>query len=406
MDLLRRLFDAAVASAAPERCLPPHLPAPPRGRTLVLGAGKAAAEMARVFEERYPAPAAGLVVTRYGHGAPTRAIEVIEAGHPVPDAAGEAAARRMLSLARALGPDDLAVVLLSGGGSALLPLPAPGLTLADKQAVTGALLRAGAPIAEINTVRRHLSAIKGGRLAQAVRPAGLLTLAISDVPGDDPLAIASGPTIADPTTRADARAVLDRYRVPVPAAVRAHLAADAGAPAAPWGEYRLIACPADALAAAARAAEAAGYRPVPLGDAVEGEARAVAAAHAGLARAHLARGERVALLSGGELTVAVTGDGVGGPSHEYALALMLACGGDPRLSGLAGDTDGIDGTAEAAGAWFDGATLAAARAAGLDPEGALARHDAGRFFAALGHRLVTGPTRTNVNDFRVVLVDP
>jgi hydroxypyruvate reductase len=406
MALLRRMFEAAVASAQPEHCLPPHLPQPPKGRTVVVGAGKASAEMARVLEQHYPAPVEGLVVTRYGHGAPTRSIEIVEAGHPVPDANGEDAARRILRMAGNLTADDLVICLLSGGGSALLPLPAPGLSLEDKQAVTAALLRAGASIAEINCVRRHLSAITGGRLAKAARPARLLTLAISDVPGDDPLVIASGPTVPDPTTFADARAVIARYRLEVPASVTRHLEAGRDVPADPWGGYVLIARPAAALDAAAALAADAGYRPVLLGDAVEGEAREVAGQHAVLTKDFLVRGERVALISGGELTVTITGGGIGGPSHEYVLALMLACGGDLRLSGMACDTDGIDGAAAAAGAWFDGGTMALAAAAGLDPANALKRNDAGVFFAAIGRQIISGPTRTNVNDIRVILVDP
>ncbi len=406
MDLLRRMFDAAVRAAQPEHCLPPHLPNPPRGRTVVVGAGKASAEMARVLEAHYPAPVEGLVVTRYGHAAPTTSIEIAEAGHPVPDANGERAARRILGMVTGLTPDDLVICLLSGGGSALLPLPAPGLTLADKQAVTSVLLKAGATISEINCVRRHLSAIKGGRLAQAARPARLLTLAISDVPGDDMLVIASGPTVPDPTSFADARAVLDRYRLEVPRAVRRHLDTGADVPAEPWGDYVLVARPADALAAAAAVAESAGYKVVELGDAIEGEARHVAAQHAALARDFLGRGERAALVSGGELTVTVTGDGTGGPSHEYVLALMLGCGGDPRLSGMACDTDGIDGATEAAGAWFDAGAMALASQAGVDPAQAQRRNDSGAFFAALDRQVISGPTRTNVNDLRVILVDP
>lgn len=404
MDLLRHMFDAAVAAAQPAHCLPPHLPAPPEGRTIVVGAGKASAEMARVLEQHYAAPVGGLVVTRYGHGAPTRSIEIVEAGHPVPDASGERGARRALAMVQDLSADDLVICLLSGGGSALWPLPAPGLSLADKQAVTSALLKAGATIAEINCVRRHLSAIKGGRLAQAVRPARLLTLAISDVPGDDPLVIASGPTVPDPTSFADARAVLARWGVDAPGSVRRHLETAADTPAEPWGDYVLIARPADALAAAAEVAGQAGYRAVVLGDDIEGEARHVARQHAGLARRFLARGERVALISGGELTVTMIGDGIGGPSHEYALALMSACGGEARVSAIACDTDGIDGGSPAAGAWFDGDTLARAGAAGLDPDAFLARNDAGGFFTATGNEVVSGPTRTNVNDFRAILI--
>ncbi|MEN3951357.1 glycerate kinase [Iodidimonas sp. SYSU 1G8] len=406
MQVLRDMFGAAVASASPSLCLPPHLPSPPKGRTIVVGAGKASAEMARVLEDHYPAPVEGLVVTRYGHGAPTRSIEVAEAGHPVPDAAGEAAARRILALVADLTADDLVIVLLSGGGSALLPVPAPGLTLADKQGVTSALLRSGATITEINCVRRHLSGIKGGRLAAAARPARLVTLAISDVPGDDPLVIASGPTVPDPTSFADALMVLDRYRVSVGPLVRACLERGADRVLRTRGAYVLIARPADVLRAAAGVAADAGYRPVILGDAIEGEAREVAKIHGALALDFLARRERVALISGGELTVTMQGVGIGGPNHEYALALMLACGGTPGLGGMACDTDGIDGVTNAAGAWFDGQTLASARGLGLDPADVLRRNDVGAFFAALDRQLVTGPTRTNVNDFRAVLIDP
>lgn len=405
MELLRRMFDAAVASAQPETCLPPHLPPPPAGRTIVVGAGKASAEMARVLEAHYPAPVEGLVVTRYGHGAPTHAIEIVEAGHPVPDTVGESAARRILAAVDGLTSDDLVICLLSGGGSALLPLPAPGLTLADKQDVTSALLAAGANIGEINCVRRHLSAIKGGRLARAARPARLLTLAISDVPGDDPLVIASGPTVPDPTTFDDARSVIERYRLDLPAPVRRHLRTGIDLPPERWGDYVLVARPSDALAAVASVAAAAGYRPVLLGDAIEGEARDVAADHARLAREYAGRGAKVALISGGELTVTITGDGAGGPNHEYMLALMMACGGDPTLSAMACDTDGIDGATDAAGAWFDAATADWAALAGVDPQVSLRRNDAGTFFRTIDHQVVSGPTRTNVNDVRVILID-
>jgi hydroxypyruvate reductase len=405
-ELLRRMFDAAVAAAQPEHCLPPHLPAPAGGRTIVIGAGKASAEMARVLEAHYAGPVEGLVVTRYGHAVPTRRIEIVEAGHPVPDATGEEAGRRILELVRDLDEDDLVICLLSGGGSALLPVPAPGLSLEDKQAVTGALLRAGATIGEINCVRRHLSAIKGGRLALAARPARLLTLAISDVPGDDPLVIASGPTVPDPTSFSDARGIVERYRLDLPQAVHRHLEGSKDEPAEHWGDYVLVARPAQALEAAAEVAREAGYRPVVLGDALEGEAREVATEHAALARRHLEAGERVALISGGELTVTMKGDGVGGPNHEYVLTLMLECNSSGHFAGLAADTDGIDGSSEGAGAWFDEASLSLAAESGLDGGDALAGNDAGGFFAGLGRQVVTGPTRTNVNDFRVVLVDP
>ena len=405
MKLLRQMFEAAVAAAQPAACLPPHLPGPPKGRTIVVGAGKAAAAMAQAVERHYPATVSGLVVTREGHSLPTDDIEVVEASHPVPDARGEVAARRILDLVSGAGADDLVLCLLSGGGSALLPLPAPGLTLEYKRQVTDALVKSGATISEINTVRRHLSAIKGGRLAEAAKPARLLTLAISDVPGDDPVAIASGPTVPDPTTFADARDVLRRYEIDASPAVSRHLETGVDAPGDPWGDYVLIARPADALAAAAGVAMDAGYEPVVLGDAIEGEASGVALEHAALAREHAGHGKKVALISGGELTVTVTGNGSGGPNHEYVLALMLALGRDAQISALACDTDGMDGSTGVAGAWFTGNPA-------MDDvlvdrmETVLRDHDSGRFFRELDQQVVSGPTQTNVNDFRVILVDP
>lgn len=405
--LLRCLLDAALASALPARCLPPHLPAPPAGRTVVVGAGKAAATMAQAVEAHWQGPLEGLVVTRYDHRVPTRAIEVVEAAHPVPDAGGREAAARILSLAQGLGAEDLALCLVSGGGSALLTLPAPGVALEDKQAVTGALLRSGAAIGEINCVRKHLSAIKGGRLSAACYPARVVSLLISDVPGDDLAVIGSGPTVPDPTTFADALAVLGRYGIGEPPAVIRHLesAADEtlkeGDPRLAGAETRIIATPAMALAAAAEAARAAGCEPVILGDALEGEARVLARDHAALAR-DAAPG--TVLLSGGEATVTVTGEGRGGPNAEYALALALALDGAPGIHAIACDTDGIDGTEDNAGALVTPETLAQGRACGEDAAARLAANDAYGYFAALGDLVMTGPTLTNVNDFRAILV--
>lgn len=407
-QLLRRLFMAALEAARPSVCVPPHLPPPPRGGTVVVGAGKAAAAMARAVEEHWPGPLSGLVVTRYGHAVPCRSIEVIEAAHPVPDAAGETAARRILSLVSAAGKDDLVLCLMSGGASALLALPAPGLTLADKQKVNALLLRSGATIAEMNTVRKHLSAIKGGRLARAALPATLLTLAISDVPGDDPAVIGSGPTVADPSSLAEARAVLERYRIPVSERVRRHLADPAretpkpGGPGLAHAGFRLVATPAAALAAAAKAIREAGREPLLLGDAIEGEARRVAVEHANLVLG--ARPGQV-LISGGETTVTVRGAGRGGRNAEYLLALALALDGRPGISALACDTDGIDGSEANAGAVIRPDTLARARTLGLDARAMLENNDAYGFFAALGDLVATGPTLTNVNDFRAIVID-
>ena len=405
--LLRRLLDAAIESAQPAHCLPPHLPEPPAGRSVVVGAGKAAAAMARAVEDHWDGALEGLVVTRYGHSVPTRAIDVVEAAHPVPDAGGRAAAARILAEAEALGADDLALCLISGGGSALLTLPAPGIALADKQAVTGALLRSGAAIGEINCVRKHLSAIKGGRLGAACQPARVVSLLISDVPGDDPAVIGSGPTVPDPTTFADARAVLRKYGIDEPAAVIRHLeqgreeTPKQGDPRLAGAEARIVATPAMALAAAADAARKAGYAPVVLGDALEGEARVLARDHAALA---LAAAPGTVLLSGGEATVTVTGSGRGGPNAEYALALALALDGAPGIFAIACDSDGIDGTEDNAGALVTPDTGARARAAGEDAAARLAANDAYAFFAALGDLVMTGPTLTNVNDFRAILV--
>ncbi len=418
-EFLRALFDAALAAADPYQAIAQRLPAAVRGRTVVAGAGKASAAMARAFDTLWPGPLEGLVLTRYGHAVPCERIEIVEASHPVPDDSGVRAARRILALARGLGPDDQLVFLASGGGSALLTLPAPGLTLADKQQVTRALLRSGATIAEINAVRKHLSAIKGGRLAAAAAPARIVTLAISDVPGDDPAVIASGPTVPDATTFADARAVLAKYRIGEPAAVMAHLAAAAAEtpkredPIFARTQFELVASPQESLRAAAEAALRRNIAPIVLSDRIEGEAREVARVHAAIAlqlRAGQFRaGDRVVLppavlLSGGETTVTVTGKGRGGRNAEFLLALAVALDGTPGISALACDTDGIDGTEANAGAILYPDSMARAAARGIAGAAALADNDGYGFFAALGDLVVTGPTLTNVNDFRAILV--
>ncbi len=411
---LEGLFQAAVAAALPEKAIAGNLPKAPRGRTIVLGAGKASAAMARAVEDSWTGPLEGLVVTRTGHGVPCRRIEVVEASHPVPDARGEDAARRILALAKSAGPDDLVLCLISGGGSALLALPADGLSLADKQAVNRALLASGADIAEMNCVRKHLSAIKGGRLAAAAFPAETVSLLISDVPGDDPSVIASGPTVADPTTFADARAVLSRYGIKPPEAVARHLAGAADETPKP-GDRRLarsriviVASPMASLLAAAATARAAGIEPLILGDALEGEAREVGRVMAGIALSVSRHGSPVAkpavLLSGGETTVTVKGRGRGGRNAEFLAGLALGLGGAPGIHALAADTDGIDGSEDNAGAFVMPDTLMRARAAGLDARALLEANDCYSLFAGLGDLLVTGPTRTNVNDFRAVLV--
>jgi glycerate 2-kinase len=465
--LLNSLFEAAVGAASPAKLFPGRLPEPPPGRVLVVGAGKAAAAMAQAVEDNWEGPLDqlyGLVVTRYGHGVPTRRIEVVEAAHPVPDAAGREAAARILTLVRGLSADDLLICLISGGGSALLAAPLPGISLEDKRTVNRALLRCGAPIDEINCVRKHLSAIKGGRLAAAAHPARVITYLISDVPGDDPSVVASGPTVPDPTSYADALRVLGKYGVDVPPAVKMLLRAGtaaslpqltfrvddadrvlaaATAPETPkpgdpgfaGDEVVVLATARDALAAAARVAQQAGVAPVVLGDAVEGEAREVAGAHARLAlalarqdspsaeaqlRSGLVAFSRPAceldplahglprppyvLISGGETTVTVQGNGRGGRDAEYALALAVALAGHPAISAIACDTDGIDGTETNAGALIAPDTLDRARSAGLDAAAMLAANDAYSFFDELGDLVVTGPTHTNVNDFRAVLI--
>ena len=413
-DLLRKMFDAAIARAMPEKCVPPFLPRPPRGRTIVVGAGKAAATMAQAVENHWPGELSGLVVTRYGHHAPCRRIEVVEASHPVPDLAGREAAERMLKLVQGLGEDDLVLCLISGGGSALLALPAHGLTLQDKQAINRALLKSGANITEMNCVRKHLSAIKGGRLAAAACPARVVTLTISDVPGDDPAVIASGPTVPDRTTFADARAILGKYQIREPAGVVEHLRAardetpKPGDPRLARCETHLIAAPQQSLEAAAEVARAAGFTPLILGDALEGESREVAMVHAGIARQVLRHDQPVqapcVLLSGGETTVTVRGKGRGGRNAEFLLALTVALDGLPGVYAMAGDTDGVDGTDDNAGAILTPDTLARAAAAGVDAKARLADNDGYSFFSALGDLVRTGPTLTNVNDFRAILV--
>ena len=413
-QLLAELFRTAVDAANPVQCLPPHLPQQPARRTVVVGAGKAAALMAQAVEDHWPGPLEGLVVTRLGHGAPCRRIEVIEATHPVPDDAGERAARRILDSVSALTADDLVLCLISGGGSALLALPAGGLSLADKRTVTTDLLRSGATIAEINCVRKHLSAIKGGRLAAAAHPAPFVNLLISDVPGDDPAIIASGPGVPDPTSFADARAVLEHYGLSVPEAVRARFDAAADETPKP-GDKRLVrsrvvvcATPAEALGRTAAFASSLDIETTVLGDAIEGEARKLAESHARLALDTRQRGGDglQLLLSGGEATVTMTGKGRGGPNAEYALALAVALDGAPGICALACDTDGIDGSEDNAGAIIFPDTLERARAASLDPAALLADNDSYGFFAGLDDLVVTGPTRTNVNDFRAILIAP
>ena len=422
-EFLESLFRGAVAAAHPAHCLPPQLPEPPaQGRLIVLAAGKAAGSATEVAESHYLARLpkqrlAGLAVTRHGYGRPTALIPVIEAGHPVPDEAGRAAAEKMLTLADGAGASDLVLVLLSGGASANLIAPAPGLSFADKQAATRALLNSGANIGEFNCVRKHLSRIKGGRLARRAHPAKVVTLAISDVPGDDPAVIGSGPTVADPTTLADARAIIAKYRLDVPPSVMAALENPQNESPKPGDaffagtDYRIIARPADALAAAQAQARAAGYDCVVLGDQLEGEARAVAAEHARLARDYAAQGRRVVILSGGELTVTLGPNrkGRGGPNQEYALALAMHLDGAANIAAMAADTDGTDGGRgrpdDPAGAFIDETTVKRALAAGLDPAAFLAENDSTGFFNGIGDLYIPGPTFTNVNDFRAIVVE-
>jgi hydroxypyruvate reductase len=412
--LLVKMFKAAIESAQPEHCIPPHLPEPGPGRTIVIGAGKASAAMARALEQHWAGPLTGLVVTRYGYAVPCERIEIVEAAHPVPDDAGLQAARRMMELVRGLSADDTVICLISGGGSSLLPLPLDGITLEDKQDVNRALLASGATISEMNCVRRHLSAIKGGRLGAACHPARVVTLLISDVPGDQPRDIASGPTVGDPTTCHDALDIVKRYGIALPAAVREVLESGRGESIKPDDpvlsrcETRMIATPQMALEAAAAVAKQAGITPYILGNAIEGEARDVGKAMAGIARQVADYGQPFAhpcvMLSGGETTVTVRGQGRGGRNVEFLLSLGLALEGRAAIHAIAGDTDGVDGQEEIAGAVLAPDTLARAWDLGIKPADALQDNDGHGFFGALGDSVVTGPTLTNVNDFRAILV--
>ena len=413
--LLHEMFEAAVKAAQPEHCGPRYLPDTPRGRTIVVGAGKASAAMAQALEKHWQGELSGLVVTRYGYSVPCDRVEIVEAAHPVPDAAGLAAARRIFERVSGLGPDDLVICLISGGGSALLSLPGEGITLEDKQAINRALLRSGATIGEMNCVRRHLSAIKGGRLAARCFPARVVNLLISDVPGDKPIDIASGPTVGDPTTCDDALDILRRYDIALAPAVRALLesaAAESVKPDDPRMQHivtRLVATPQKALEAAASVARERGVTPLILGDSIEGEARDVGKVMAGIARQVALHGQPArrpcVLLSGGETTVTVRGEGRGGRNVEFLLALTIALGGQPGTYAIACDTDGVDGQEEIAGAVMTPDSLERARALGIHPRDALENNDGHGFFGALGDAVVTGPTLTNVNDFRAILLE-
>lgn len=411
---LRGLFDAAVAAALPERSIRAHLPHRPKGRTVVVGAGKGAAQLAQALERAWDGPLFGVVVTRYGYGAPCERIEILEAAHPEPDEAGLVATSRLFDAVRGLGPDDLVIALICGGGSALLPSPPPGLTLADEIAVNRALLASGAPISEMNALRKHVSGVKGGRLALAAAPARVASLIVSDIPGDDPALVASGPTVPDPSGPETARGVVRRYGLALPPGVLAHLETDAcrapdpADPAFARNTVEIIASAAVSLEAAQAAARAAGVEAVILSDAIEGEAREVARVHAAVAREIAGRdrpfAKPVALLSGGETTVTLRGKGKGGRNGEFALSLALAIDGVAGITALAADTDGIDGSEDNAGAIVDGGTAGRVRASGADPRDLLAGNDAWTALHAAGDLLVTGPTGTNVNDFRAVLI--
>lgn len=413
-DLLDTMLKAALAAADPAHCVPAGLPEPGAGRTIVIGAGKASAAMARAVEDNWTGPLEGLVITRYGHSVDCDHIEIVEAAHPVPDEAGQKAAARLLELVSDLTADDLVLCLISGGGSALLAAPAPGLTLEDKQAVNRSLLASGATITEMNCVRKHLSAMKGGRLAAAAAPAGLVTLLISDIPGDDPAAVASGPTIADETTSADALSVISKYDMDVPDQVIRHLESPESETPKPDDpvfantETIMIATPGMAVAAAAKVARDAGFAVHELGDAIEGESREVGREQAALAL-DIAGGRGpvaapAVLLSGGETTVTIRGDGRGGPNSEFALALAIALDGHPAIEAVACDTDGVDGSEDNAGARVSPDILTRAAQAGVDPAALLANNDAYGFFQAVDGLVMTGPTLTNVNDFRAILI--
>ncbi|MDB5595363.1 MAG: ttuD [Hyphomicrobiales bacterium] len=410
---LRQIFDAAVASAAPGPAVLRNLPDKPRGRCIVVGAGKASAAMAAALDAAWSdVDVSGVVVTRYGHAVPAGRIEILQASHPVPDAMSETAARRIIAAVQELGPDDLVIALISGGGSALLALPAGDMTLGDKQAVNRALLASGATITEMNAVRKHLSSIKGGRLAAAAAPAHVVTLVISDVPGDDPAAIASGPTAPDPSTIAEVREIVSRYRLQLPEAARRLL--EQGVETPKPGDFptdvRLIAAPSLALAAAAETARALGFAPLILGDAIEGESRELGTIMAGIARSVQLNGHPVAapavLLSGGETTVTIGQGpaGRGGRNTEFLLGFAIAMAGQPGIWAVAGDSDGIDGTEDAAGALVGPGTLVRARAAGCDPRHHLVAHDSYSLFDATDDLIRTGPTLTNVNDIRAILI--
>jgi glycerate 2-kinase len=414
-ELLRQMFDAAIDAAQPALCVPPHLPRKPLGRLVVIGAGKASAAMAKAAEDHWDAAdLSGVVVTRYGYSVPCRRIEIVEAAHPVPDGAGLAAARRILKTVQGLRADDIVLCLISGGGSSLLVLPLDGLTLDDKQMVNRALLKSGATISEMNCVRRHLSAIKGGRLAAACHPAKVVSLLISDVPGDDPINIASGPTVPDPTTCADALAIIERYAIDVAPNVREILQSGRGDTVNPGDprlrdiDTRIIAAPQMALEAAANVAREAGVSVMILGDSIEGEARDVGKVMAAVARQVALHGQPCAapcvLLSGGETTVTLRGQGRGGRNVEFLLSLGIALDGQAGVYALAGDTDGVDGAEEIAGAYLTPDSLARARAKGIKPRDSLANNDGHGFFGAIGDSVVTGPTLTNVNDFRAILI--
>jgi glycerate 2-kinase len=412
--LLKAMFKAGVDAALPSLCVPAHLPPRPRGRTVIIGAGKASGAMAKALEDAWDGPLEGLVVTRYGYRVPTERLEVVEAAHPVPDAAGREAAQRIFKMVQGLTQDDLVLCLISGGGSALLALPAEGITLEDKQAVNKALLKSGATISEMNTVRKHLSAIKGGRLAKAAYPARVVALMISDVPGDDPSIIASGPTVPDPSTNADALAIIAKYKIEVPESVLRVLRTNEetpkpGDPCFDRVENVMIATPQASLEAAAEVARKAGVTPVILGDSIEGESRDVALVHAGIARQCALRGQPqeppCVLISGGETTITLKGKGKGGRNTEFLLALAIALDGLPNIYALAGDTDGVDGSEDNAGALIYPDTLERAEKAGLNPKAMLADNDPYTFFKGIGDLLETGPTLTNVNDLRAILIE-
>ena len=413
-ELLKAMFKAGVDAALPSLCVPPHLPPRPKGRTVIIGAGKASGAMAKALEDAWDGPLDGIVVTRYGYRLPTERLEVVEAAHPVPDAAGREAAQRIFKAVQGLTEDDLVLALISGGGSALLAAPAEGISLEDKQAVNKALLASGATISEMNTVRKHLSAIKGGRLARAAYPAKVVALMISDVPGDDASIIASGPTVPDPSTNADAIAIVEKYGIDLPPSVRQVLETIEETPKAgdkcfDKVENVMIATPQASLEAAAEVARAAGVTPVILGDSIEGESRDVGLVHVGIARQCAMRGQPMeppcVLISGGETTITLKGDGKGGPNTEFLLAMAIALDGMENIYALAGDTDGVDGSEDTAGALIYPNTLQRAEAAGISAKAMLANNDPYTFFKGIGDLLETGPTMTNVNDLRLVYIE-